>query len=129
MVLVASINKSHVTESAYIKYDNWKTTLPPSPVFLQHDASTYICRKHALLNLVNVSVVQMLRQVRRRIIRTIMRQRTDTTNHDINIAQLRHACQTARPRILSTPQLCIVATYLQNPGEDPIMTQAMITLE
>ena len=67
----------------------------------------------------------MLRQVRRRLFRTIMRQHTDTIKHDINIDQLRRAYQDTRPSILSTPQLFISATYPQYPGGYLITTQVM----
>ena len=56
---------------------------------------------------------------------TIGRQRTDTINHNVNISQLRRACQTTRPRMLSALQLCIAPTHPQSPGEDPLTVQIM----
>ena len=94
-------------------------------MFLQTDTPTTICRKHQRLLTVNASVIRILRQIKRQLINTIGRQRTDTINHNINISQLRRAYQAARPRMLSAPQLCIAATHPQNPGEDPLTVQAM----
>ena len=84
VALAATINTSHITKSTQMKYDNWTPTLPPIPVFLLHDTPTDIYRKRARLHIVNILAVRTLIQVRQRLIFTIMRQRTDTVNHDIN---------------------------------------------
>ena len=95
----AAINIPHT------KYDTWSPTLPPSPVFLKIDTPTDIYRKHTNLQQVNRSAIRILRQIKRQLINTIGRQRTDTINHDINISQIRRARQAARPHIMSAPQL------------------------
>ena len=56
---------------------------------------------------------------------TIVRHKTNTINHDININQLRNTHRAAHHKRLSAPCRCISTTHPQNPGEDPIMTQAM----
>ena len=127
--LAAAINTPHTTISTHTKYDTWSSSLPPSPMFLKTDTPTDICRKHTNLQQVNRSVIRILRQIKRQLINTIGRQHTDTINHDINISQIRRACQAARPRIMSAPQLYIAATHPQPPGNDPITVQAMIIPE
>ena len=123
--LAAAINTPHTTISTHTKYDTWSPSLPSNPVFLKTDTPTDICRKHINLQQVNRSAIHILRQIKRQLINTIGRQRTDTINHDININQIRRASQAARPRIMSAPQLCIAATHPQPPGKDPITVQTM----
>ena len=101
--LAAAINTPHTTISTHTKYTTWSPTLPPRPVFLKTDSPTDICRKHTNLQQVNRSVIRILRQIKRQLINTIGRKRTDTINHDINISQICRACQAARPRIMSAP--------------------------
>ena len=123
--LAATINTPHSIVPTHVRYDNWSPSLPSSPVFRPTATPTTICRKHQRLLTVNASTIRILRQIKRQLMHTIWRQRTDTINHNINISQLRQACQAARPRMLSAPQLCIAATHPQNPGEDPLTVQAM----
>ena len=96
--LAAAINTPHTTISTHTKYTTWSPTLPPRPVFLKTDSPTDICRKHTNLQHVNRSVIRILRQIKRQLINTIGRKRTDTINHDINISQIRRTCQAARPQ-------------------------------
>ena len=73
----------------------------------------------------NLSAARMLRQIAQRLIRAIAKHHTDTINHDININRIRHACQSACPKHLFAPQLCIASTIPQNPGELSITTRVM----
>ena len=123
--LAATINTPHTVVSMSTKYDSWSTALPPSPLFIASDTPTDICRKHANLTIVNRSAIKVLRRIKRQLSTTIGRQRTDTINHNINISQIRRACQAARPRVMAAPQLCIAATHPRNPGQNPVTIQAM----
>jgi len=93
--LAATINTPQSIVPTNVRYDNWSPSLLPSHVFLQTDTPTTICRKHQRLLTVNASAIRILRQIKRQLIHTIGRQRTDTINHNINISQLRRACQAA----------------------------------
>ena len=93
--LAATINTQHSIVPTHVRYNNWSPSLPISPVFLQTDTPTTIYRKYQRLLTINASTIRILRQIKRQLIHTIGRQRTDTINHNINISQLRRACQAA----------------------------------
>ena len=73
----------------------------------------------------NASVIRVLRQITRRFIHTIVRLKSNTINHDMNITKLRNAYRAAHPKRLLAPRLCLATTYPQNPGEDLITTQVI----
>ena len=94
-------------------------------MFTKSDLPTDACRKYVLLQKMSTSAIRMIRQIIPRFLRTIVKHRTETINHDININRLRKACQAARSLQFSAPQLCIASTTPQSLGETPFTTRAM----
>ena len=123
--LAATINTPHCTDSIHTIYDCWTTTLPPTPIFTKSDLPTDTCRKCTLLQKLNTSTTCMLRQITQRPLRTIIRYRTETINHDININRLRNACRAARPLRIPAQQLRILSTTPQILGENLLTTRSM----
>ena len=125
--LAATINIPFVADPIHVVHTDWKPILPPYPVFHLQDTPSAICCKYSLLHKMNISAIRLLRRIKRRLIRTIGRQKTCQINHDININQLHNACQNANPQRLSAPTLCLSTTIPQPPGHDPIKTTATTT--
>ena len=60
VTLATTNNTPHSVVPTHLRYDNWSPSIPPTPVFLQTDTPTSICRKHQRLLTVNASEIHIL---------------------------------------------------------------------